>query len=304
LFSTALARGPRVDQGEATRVDFQPWSALDPSKTRDRENANREQKMSIRGTVAAAFVLAIATALPAVAQEPFQWTGTLSGDQRLDVRAISGDVRAVLASGTIARVVAHKRGDAGDFDEVEVRAFEEGDRVIICVIYGSRNFDREGCDGEGRHRGDDIRVSVHFEVEVPAGVEFGAGSVSGDVDIEGLRSDVHARSVSGDVRVTSTGVVRASSVSGELDIDMGSLDWADLRLNTVSGDITLRMPADLGARVEFRSVSGDMHSEFPVRLEGIGRGQRRGNVTGVIGDGSRSLELRTVSGNVDLLMRR
>lgn len=265
-----------------------------------------------RSTAAGALTIAALAgmaALPVAAQTPFEWSGTMSGDRSLEVTAISGDVRAVLASGATARVIAHKRGDPDDFGEVEVRAVEENDRVVVCVIYGSWNFDREGCSGDWHdddrrdrdRRRDNIRVSVDFEVQVPARVAFRGSSVSGDVEIDALRSDVRASSVSGDVRVVSTGVVRASSVSGELDIEMGSLDWDDLSFSTVSGDITLRMPASLAADVRFHSVSGDFRSDFPLTMEDRDRGRYVGlDVSGVIGAGGRSLSVRTVSGDVDL----
>ena len=246
------------------------------------------------------------------AQESFEWSGSLSGGQTLEVRGIVGDVHAVLASGSTARVVARKRGDRDDFDEVEVRAIEGRDGIVVCVVYGSWNFDREGCrsdwnddhDDRGRDRHDNIDVSVEFEVQVPAGVVFRGASVTGDVEVEGLRSDVHASSVSGDVRVSSTGVVRANSVSGELDIEMGSLDWDELEFSTVSGDITLTLPAGLGAEFEFNSLSGDFRSDFDVQNEDRDEHRWVGlDVSGTIGDGRRSLELSTVSGDVELRRR-
>jgi len=243
------------------------------------------------------------------AQDPFEWSGELSSSQSLDVNGITGDVHAVLSSGSTAHVTATKRGDRDDFDEVQVRAVETRHGVEICVIYGSWNFDREGCDdnwGNNDRHGDrdnhrSIDVSVEFEVRVPAGVNFHGMSVTGDVDAEGLRSDVHATSVSGDVRVSTTGVVEASSVSGELDISMGSLDWDELEFSTVSGDIRLSFPADLGAEIEFNSLSGDFSSDFDIRNEDRDEHRWVGlDVTGTIGDGRRFIEMSTISGDVEI----
>jgi len=243
------------------------------------------------------------------AQDRFEWSGDLSSSQSMEVSGIVGDVHAVLGSGSTAEVIATKHGDRDDFDEVQVRAVETRHGVEVCVIYGSWNFDREGCDdgwsnndrhGDRDHH-DNIDVSVEFEVRVPAGVNFHGMSVTGDVDVEGLRSDVHATSVSGDVRVSATGVVEASSVSGELDISMDSLDWDELEFSTVSGDITLRLPADLGAEIEFSSLSGDFRSDFDMRNEDRDKHRWVGlDVTGTIGDGRRTIELSTVSGDVEI----
>jgi DUF4097 and DUF4098 domain-containing protein YvlB len=125
--------------------------------------------------------------------------------------------------------------------------------------------------------------------------------VSGDVEARDLRSDVTAGTVSGDVVVSTTGVARASAVSGSLDIQMGGLDWRDLSFHTVSGDITLRLPESFAAEVDFESVSGDLDSDFEVRLNATRRRWVGQKLRGTIGDGGgRSLSLNTVSGDVRL----
>lgn len=61
-----------------------------------------------------------------------------------------------------------------------------------------------------------IDVEVDVEVQLPAGVEFIGSSVTGDVDVEDVRSDVSASSVSGDVFVSTSEVGRGSTVSGDV----------------------------------------------------------------------------------------
>ncbi len=237
------------------------------------------------------------------AQQDFSWSGTLAAGRVLEVRGISGDVRATLATGRTAEVTATKHGRESDFDLVEVRVFEESDRVVICALY-----DRPGAEScEHRDGGDDrrgrdrnLRVSVDFEVEVPAGVEFIGRTVSGDVDAVGLRSDVDASTVSGSIMVSTTGVAHGSTVSGEVEVEMGSLDWDRLEFKTVSGDITLRVPAGLDADVDFESLSGDFSTDFDMEIH-----RRRdrfvgSEVEGRIGSGRGRLSFRTVSGDVRL----
>jgi hypothetical protein len=244
----------------------------------------------------------------AAQQNPFRWSGRLSSSQVLEVRGISGDIRAEPASGGMAEVVAEKRGRDADFDAVEIRVVEASDGVTICAVYHPEDHPGGDCDmdgdrdrGDRRHR-DNIRVSVDFVVKVPADVEFIGNVVSGDVEALDLRSDVTAGTVSGDVVVSTTGTARASAVSGSLDIQMGALDWRDLSFHTVSGDITLRLPESLAAEVEFESLSGDLDSDFDMRLESTRRRRWVGEkVRGTIGDGGgRSLSVNTVSGDVRL----
>jgi len=260
---------------------------------------------------AAALVgVAVAVAGSASAQEEsFRWTGPLSSGQVLEVRGISGDIRAEPASGGTVEVTAEKRGRSSDFDEVEVRVQQGRDGVTICAVYFPEDHPGNDCDLDGRgdrHHRDNLRVSVDFVVKVPAGVEFVGNTVSGDVEARDLRSDVTAATVSGDVIVSTSGTARASAVSGSLDIEMGSLDWRNLSFHTVSGDITLTLPEALATDVDFESISGDLDSDFDLRITSPQRRRWVGEkLRGTIGDGGgRSLKVNTVSGDVRLRRMR
>lgn len=245
-------------------------------------------------------------ASPLVGQDRFTWDGRISSGDFLEVRGISGDIRAVASSDGTARVTAQKRGRSGDFDMVQIVVDEGRGGITICAHYGYEDQIADHCDHEGhdhdhgRHRNRSINVSVDFEVEVPAGVEFDGAMVSGDVRAEGLRSDVSVSSVSGDVEVSTTGVARANTVSGSIDVEMGSDDWDDLDYHTVSGDITVYMPSDIGAEVRFESLSGDLDADFPITVDRSDRRWVGSRVRGTIGDGSRRLSFKTVSGDVRL----
>ncbi len=143
-------------------------------------------------------------------------------------------------------------------------------------------------------------MGVDFEVRVPAGVTFEGSTVSGDVEMRGLRSDVEASTVSGNVDVSTTGVARGSTVSGSLDIEMESLDWRRLEFSTVSGDITVSLPDGLDAQVEFESLNGDFDSDFSVAVERKRNRFIGSELSGIIGDGGRRLSFKTVSGDVEL----
>jgi hypothetical protein len=249
---------------------------------------------------------------PALAQEtPFRWTGTLAAGQVIEVKGIMGSVVAEpAAAGGPAEVVAEKRGRPTDFSEVEIRVVEASDGVTICAVYNPEDYVGDDCDLDDRRRdrngdrGRDTRVDVDFTVRVPEGVELIAGVVTGDVEAHGLRSNVVAHSVSGDVAVSTTGVIEAGTVSGSLDLAMGSLDWTRLDFNTVSGDITLRVPEGLGAEVDFESISGDLDTDFDMRVERRDDRLVGSRVEGTIGDGDRRLSFHTVSGSVRLLRAR
>ncbi len=235
--------------------------------------------------------------------DTFEWSGEIASGQTLEVEGISGNIHAVLASGTRTEVVATKRGRSSDFDYVKIEVVEESDGVVICAVYGERN---RGCNGESERSASDhqehrsLDVSVDYEIRLPAGVELVGSMVSGDIDTEGVRSDVTATTVSGDIRVSTTGVAWGTTVNGSMDIEMGGTGWDDLHFSTVNGDITLSLPADVDVDVEFDSLSGDFESDFDSswkRREGRWVGS---HVRGTLGDGGRSLSFNTVSGDVTL----
>jgi len=257
------------------------------------------------GGLALALAMTAGLAADGIAQEDdFEWSGRLTAGQELVVRGISGDVVAHLASGDEARVEARKTGRSSDFDRVEVVMSESRGEVVFCVIYDGRRGDSD-CDSRydddrDDHGGRNIRAGVDFVVYVPAGVPFSGHTVSGNVEAEGLRSDIDAATVSGDVSVSTTGVATGKTVSGDVDVEMGSLDWRRLEFATVSGDITVTVPQDVDAEIEFDSLSGDFDSDFDLRVT-----SRRDRFVGhhleaTIGEGSRTLTFETVSGDARL----
>lgn len=261
----------------------------------------------IRGTLAAGALLALAVAVTgAGAQEPFRWSGSIARGGTLQVEGISGSIRAELASGNAVEVTAVKRGDRDDFDDVEIRVVKDGADLTICAVYGDTDGG-DDCEGGNARRGlfrrnRSIDVSVDFVVKLPAGTPLDAELVSGDVDVQGVRSDVSATTVSGDITIATTGLAKAHAVSGDLDVSMGSDGWDELDFNTVSGDITLRLPATVDADVHFQAVSGDLTSDFEMKLTGrIGRRWPGQPMRATIGDGGRPITLKTVSGDVRLL---
>jgi hypothetical protein len=269
--------------------------------------------MSISRVVMAGLIVvstASAAAAQAVNEEaPFRWSGALAAGRVLEVKGIMGSIAAEPSTDDRAEVVAEKRGRSSDFEDVEIRVVEESDGVTICAVYHPEDYAGDGCDLDDRRRDSDggrnARVDVDFTVRVPEGVELIATVVTGDVEAHGLRSNVSAHSVSGDVAVSTTGVVEAGTVSGSLDVDMGSLDWTRLTFNTVSGDITLRMPEELDADVEFESLSGELDTDFDMRTERRRDGRFVGSrIEGTIGEGGRRLGFHTVSGDVRLVRSR
>lgn len=256
-------------------------------------------------------------ALPA--QQPFRWSGRIAAGKTIEVRGVRGTIRALPATGSDVEVTAVRRGQRSEPESVRIEVVPHDGGVTVCAVYprGSRSRGGEpraeargsggGTDrceaGEWRGpEGQDNDVSVDFTVRVPAGVRLAARNVSGDVDAEGMRGYVDARSVSGDVRISTSGFGEASTVSGEIVAALGSGGWSGgLDFSTVSGDITLELPARASTEVRVETLSGDIESDFPLDVE---RRSMRRRARGTIGQGGRELNLTTLSGDVRLKKAR
>jgi hypothetical protein len=278
-------------------------------------------------SIALAAALAAAAALPAAAQQDFSWSGRIAAGQRIQINNIKGEIRAEPSGGSEVTVTAHPHGGRG----VRVEMVRRSYGVVICAVYpssgegrrwrdddddDSRSEPRDACNSRGMNV-HDSDAEVDFVVRVPAGVKLAANNVSGDVDIRGLRGPVQARSVSGDVHVSSTGEVEAASVSGDVFAALGRIPSDGLEFRSVSGNVTLELPANVDADFSARTLSGEIDSDFPLTIGG--REGRRGrdddddgddgrfvrvrvghNVRGRLGRGGPALSVTTVSGDVTL----
>ncbi len=263
-----------------------------------------------------AIAVALVVTVPALeAQDDrFEWSGRIDRGDRIEIQGLTGDIRAVATSGNQVEVVAVKRGRRRNFDEVQFEVVEDDDGVTICAVYPERRGRRRRriepyeCEPGGWRNHvsiDDVDVDVDFEVRVPSGVRFTGRTISGDVEAEGLDAFVLARTVSGDIYVSTSDLADAVTVSGSIDVAMGRADWrGDLDFHTVSGDITISFPASLETDIEFESLSGDMDSDFPITITSRRNRWIGGRISGTIGDGGRSLSLKTISGDVRLHRER
>src|SRR5438067_13552988 len=74
------------------------------------------------------------TALATAAAQDFNWHGRIAAGKRLEVKGVSGDVRATLASGAETVVNARKHGRRSDPDEAEIKVVESADGISLCAV--------------------------------------------------------------------------------------------------------------------------------------------------------------------------
>jgi hypothetical protein len=257
--------------------------------------------MFARAFAAMAFV-ALSTAA-ASAQQPFEWRGRVAAGRTVEIKGISGDIKAVAGSDEV-RVLARKSGRQSDTAAVRIQVLEHAQGVTICALYPApegrpANECAPGRGGRSETGSNDVQV--HFEVQIPQGVNFTARNVSGGVSATGLAGDVEAWTVNGAVDVSTSGLARAASVNGNVAASFGRIDWnGNLEFESVNGSLAVALPGSVSTAVNATTVNGGIASEFPLTIQGR-FGPR--TVSGTIGSGGRTLTLKTVNGSIEIRRR-
>lgn len=229
----------------------------------------------------------------------FEWRGTVETGQTVEIKNVNGDIIAVRADGDEIQVRTEKRARRSDPDEVRIEVSEHADGVTLCVVYPSARSSGDTCEstfrGRNNFRND---VSVTFYVSIPENVAFLGSTVNGDVEVQDLASDVRAKSVNGDIEISTTGFAEASTVNGSINAAMGRYNIeAGLSFSTVNGSISLDLPDDVDADVDAKWLNGRFEADPPLAL--VGRVSRR-SAKGVLGEGGPELKLSTVNGSIHI----
>lgn len=270
--------------------------------------------------------LAIAVAAPALgAQQQYgrdsdtwRWDGRVENGRWMTIFNINGSVDFIPSTDNMVHVLAEKRSNGREMDDIHYEVVQVGGNVTICAIWN----DNARCDDNGIHQirrneNNETHSSVKFTVRVPRNVKVGAHSVNGGVSVRDVGQEVMANTVNGGVSVrnslgpvkattvnggvdvnTSMGPVSAQTVNGNVDARMASLQGDDdMSFKTVNGSVTITVPASFDARFRFDTVHGGIDSDFPMTLTGR-FGPR--HASGTIGSGGRDIRASSVNGSIEL----
>ena len=231
----------------------------------------------------------------------FQWRGALSQGQAIEIKNVNGDVHAAVSQSGQVEVTARKTARRSNPAEVRIEVVPHGGGVTICAVYPSSDGAPNTCEssGRGRNNTNNNDTVVNFDVRVPPGVSFVGRTVNGEVEANGLQSDVQAQTVNGSVKVATTGLATAATVNGSVTATMGRADWPEGGdFKTVNGSITLTLPSVFDADVRADALNGSITSDFPITMTGTVSPRR---LRGTVGAGGHNLTLSTVNGSIRLL---
>jgi hypothetical protein len=233
--------------------------------------------------------------------ERFDWSGQIAPGQTVEIRNIGGDVRASRSADGMVRVVARKRGERDDPSTVRIDVVETEQGVTLCAIYPDvsgrePNECLPGLDGQQSTWANDVQVT--FDVEVPAGCDFVAGTIAGSIEATGLDGDVVAGSLYGDIDISTSGLAEGNTFYGDVTASIGKavLD-RDLLFVALNGNVTVRVPTSTNAEIWGSTGSGSISTDFPLSITRLGSSRQ---LRGTLGSGGRALRLTTLDGNIAL----
>ena len=277
-----------------------------------------------RTTIFAGLALAVAAPLLGAQQQfgrdsdVWRWDGRVEGGRWMSVFNINGTVDFAPSADNMVHLVAEKRSNGRELDNIHYEVVQAGGNVTICAIWNDNSRCEDGGMEQLRHNDhNENHSSVRITVQVPRSVRVGAHSVNGGVSVRDVGAEVKANTVNGGVTVrntlgpvraetvnggvdvnTSAGPVTAETVNGNVDARMASLAGDDdMTFKTVNGSVIIYVPARFDATFRFDTVHGGIDSDFPMTLSGKW-GPR--HAAGTIGAGGRDLRASSVNGSIQL----
>jgi hypothetical protein len=229
-------------------------------------------------------------------------------------------------------VEIEKRGPSQEVvDRLEIASHQDGNRVEVEV---KKPAGESVFFGIGRH----ISPTAKLIVTMPGEANVDARSGDGSIRIERVRGRLDLRTGDGSIRATEIGgrmslttgdgSVTLDGGEGELELETGdggvnvagklaavkihtgdgsitfragegttmTDDWS---ISTGDGGITLQLPEQFGAMLDAHTGDGSIHNELDVSADNGGEVSRR-TVRGRVGDGGRTLKIRTGDGSIRL----
>jgi DUF4097 and DUF4098 domain-containing protein YvlB len=113
----------------------------------------------------------------------------------------------------------------------------------------------------------DCRITVKYEVVMPAGVTAVVHTVNGEVRVQGVEGKLEAQSVNGNVTIRgSRHDVRAVTVNGKIDVAADAAPpGSNFELKTISGALSLVLPKDARFDLTASTMNGSLESTFPLK---------------------------------------
>ena len=276
-------------------------------------------------------VLVLATTAAFAADATFDKTLTVSGTPQFSVATGSGYIHLKPGSESQIHIIGHVRANknrSGSSSDIDAR---------IQQIAANPPIAQSGSEvtvGDRQRNNDLYRdIAIDYDVTLPRASAIVASSGSGDLDIQGVGTNLKAQSGSGsvlargiqgpanlqtgsgnieldetgpgDVRAqTGSGSIKLNGISGGLQAQTGSGEieaagkpTGEWKLGTGSGSIHLTVGKTTAFNLNASSGSGGIHVSQPINLQGD---LNQHHITAAVNGGGPTIQARTGSGSIHI----
>lgn len=177
----------------------------------------------------------------------------------------------------------------------ELEAENVSDRVRITNISGEVTLRK--ADGRARVKtiSGDINAS---DIKGPGAFS----SVSGSIEVSNSNDELDLESVSGDIDVTGSKlkVIRANSVSGDVELEVEMAEGAAIECDTMSGSVRLVLGGKIDARFDVETGSGRIRNRITSDKPKKSKYVRDETLRFTVGNGKGEVSASSGSGNITL----
>ena len=225
-----------------------------------------------------------------VARADFSLEVDVTNEIRIRLEAINGNVEiigqrdatSVKASGEQS-VGSHSRADAERrLDNLFVEVEDLGDEIVIRTV--------QPRDTQGRN------YTVNYTITLPVDLDVVTELINGNVTVDNIDASVSVINVNGNVHLRDvTGSATVLLTNGNIDSEVFLPIDGIVELTTTNGNITLEIPQSTSASLNARVTNGAISLS---NLDLSDAESTNRSLTGMLGEGDGSIDLRTVNGNI------
>src|SRR5439155_2438925 len=144
---------------------------------------NRTKLLAILAFLFAAPVIGGAQQQYGRDSDVWRWDSRVESGRWMHVFNLNGTVEFTPSPDNMVHLVAEKRSNGREMDDIHYEVVPAGGNVTICAIWNNNSRCEDGDMQQYRHNDhNENHSSVKFTVRVPRGVKVGAHSVNGNVD--------------------------------------------------------------------------------------------------------------------------
>lgn len=226
--------------------------------------------------------------------ERFETSEAIGESQVLRVRNLSGEIRARRASDDRVQIVSNVQQQEADALVPDLRIERRAQALEIEV----RFLPPAGVEPSAAQL--ELKRRADLSVLVPAGIRLVAETGSDLLEAKGLRSDVEATTLSGEVRLTTHGSAWVKTDRGHVSAFLLGTDWSTPpSFESRTGDLAVWLSPAASAEVSI-ATGGEITTDFSLTIVRPDGGQRK-TATALLGKGGRVVRIASLIGAVKIL---